>query len=255
MSFSLCLGVSVARAARCPLPALCPLRVPPRRAPLPPLVAQVSGTLAVDGSRGARARRPRPWGVPHIYAENRGRSVLRAGIRAGAGPPVPDGSLAALGAGPAVRGARPELHRARCDDAAHAVPRRPRRRVGELRAGHEGDRRGASSAASTPGSALARGAAAGGVRPRRLDAGAVVGRRSAESHGCVRRERRRARRGLPRAAGRGRRRSRARASCCPATARIDGAARPRRRPRCRISSPRRSAAWARRHSFSAWRRR
>ena len=96
------------------------------------------------------------WGVPHIYAANAGRSVLRAGVRAGAGPAVPDGSVAAIGAGPAVGGARPELHRARRDDAPHPVPRRSRGRVGELRTGREGDRRRRSCAASTPGSSLAR---------------------------------------------------------------------------------------------------
>ena len=231
--------------------AACRRAAPPLQ---PPLVPQVSGTLAVAGLDGARARRPRHVGrAAHLRAEP-GRSVLRAGLRAGAGPAVSDGPVAAIGAGTAVRGAGAELHRARRDDAAHAVSRRSGRGVGELRT----RRARRSPTAFVRGvnawvGARAR-AAAGGVRARGLEAGAVVGRRSAEPHRGVHRERRRARRSLSRAADRGGRRWRARGCCCRTSARSRSRAASTSRP-SRSSSPTRSAASGRRRSFWAWRRR
>jgi hypothetical protein len=93
---------------------------------------------------------------------NTGRSVRRAGVRAGAGPSVPDGSVAAVGSGPAVPGARAELHRARRDDEARAVPRAADVRVGQLRRRRARDRRGVRARRQRVGGACAR-TAAGGV--------------------------------------------------------------------------------------------
>ena len=119
----------------------------------PPLVR--AGLGHASRSRActrSRPHRPRPVRrAAHLRAEP-GRSVLRAGVRAGAGPAVPDGSVAAIGAGAAVRGARPELRRARRDDAADPVPRRSRGGVGELRCATRRRLRPRSCAASTPGS-------------------------------------------------------------------------------------------------------
>ena len=145
-------------------------------------------------------------GVPHIAAANR-TSVLRPGVRAGAGPPFSDGSLAALGSGQAVRSPRREFHRARFDDATLPVPRRHRGRMGELRIGHESRGRGFYARHQRLGRARAR-AAARGVRARRVGARALAPRRPAEPHGRVRGERQRSRRSAARQAdGRAGRRS------------------------------------------------
>ena len=81
----------------------------------------------------------------------------------------------------------------------------------------EGDCHGVRPRHQRLGRAGAR-ASAGGIRPRRLETGALVAGRSAEPHRRVRRQRRRARRDLPRAARRRRRARGARTRCLPATA-------------------------------------
>ena len=140
---SLCLRVSAAN------PGLCPLYCLRRRG-----VSSCAGSVAA-AARGADrrhdrdrrtacagARGPRHVGRAAHLRRKRRRPVRGAGFRPGAGPAVPDGSVAPIGAGAVVRGPRAELHRARCDDAPHAVPRRSRRRMGKLRRRRQGDCRG-----------------------------------------------------------------------------------------------------------------
>ncbi len=80
--------------------------------------------------RRAGAHRPRYLGrSAYLRAVSTG-SLRRAGVRAGRGPSVSDGPLEARRRGAAVRGARGELRRARCDDPSRAVSRRSEHRMG-----------------------------------------------------------------------------------------------------------------------------
>ena len=158
-----------------------------RRRMQPPGAAAAGRRAAAAGvghaRRGRRvaagARRPRPLGrAAHLRAE-RARSVLRPGLRAGPGPSVSDGPLAPVGPGPAVGGAGPEFRRTRCGDAAGAVSRRRRSRVGGLWTGCEAHRRGVRARRQRVGGHRAR-ARAGGVHAGGLAAGTLEPGGSAE---------------------------------------------------------------------------
>src|SRR5580765_854440 len=70
-SCSLCVSVSPWLVMLCVLCALCLSSACHRaEAPLPPLVAQVSGTMSVDGLTAPVRIVRDSWGVPHIYAQN-----------------------------------------------------------------------------------------------------------------------------------------------------------------------------------------
>ena len=163
------------------------------------------------------------WGIPHIYAQSEDDLFFAQGLRAGAGPALPDGAVAPADPGPSGRvpgtgvgGARPH------DPSRDPLPGRPRRRVGELRSG----RCGAWPSASWPGSTRTSTACAPG-RPwsSRLAGFAPehwAGRGPAGSRRGLRDEQQRAERGLacpPRAALRS---SKPRSSCGRPTRRWTG---------------------------------
>ncbi len=185
----LCVSVSLWLVLLC---VLCPLGVSIASAAAPRRLRRRSSRRSPARSKSSGLAAPvrivrDTWGVPHIYAQNEDDLFFAQGFVQAQDRLFQMDLWRRSAQGRLSRGPRPEFHRARRDDAPHAVPRRPERRVGELRSGRARDRQRPSCAASTPGSALARDRPPEEFVARRLETGGLVAGRSAESHGRVHR--------------------------------------------------------------------